>query len=75
MVQKGFNRYSFRAGMVLAIKLARTDTTLDLSHTGKWSWRRKESMEGRGGACLYSAQELSESLLITRQRLVQAVVE
>ena len=31
------------------IKLKRTDTTLDLSHNGKESWRRKEEKESKSG--------------------------
>jgi hypothetical protein len=51
---------------VLAVKLERTDTTLDLSHIGKESWRGKK----RGGYAEEDAVFILETALQT-QRVTQ----
>ena len=60
-------------GTISAIKLKRTDTTLDLSHNGKGSWRKRK-VKIRGESEVFCSWEdaLAEVIIVRQQQFVCA---
>ena len=52
------------------VKLNRTDTTLDLSHYGKGSWRRKGSILGEEGTLFIVERKEGDSEVCKHEKFV-----